>query len=992
MALRRVSVILIGGLAFVLAFTPARNSDLWLHLASGREVSAGRLLDGIEPFSFTTQGVFWVNHSWLSDFILFQIYRLSDGKALVVAKAALAALLAVLLLCFRQRDTGREVHILAGFAALLGLAPWLLPLHPSLLSLVGIVLTLFLLERPHWLEGVSAERARAGRWLLVPLFTLWANLDGWFVLGPVLVGLYMLGELLSRRFRGRSGDPVHRLFLLFCAGWAACLATPYHYRIFTWPVSLGLTAAEQALRHDPLGRTLIFSPFGAYFAGSPLFRSPGAWAYYFLLVASAASFVLAIRTSHPGRLLVWLALAALSIYQARTIPFFVVAAAPLLALNVQEWVRKAYQPAAARAALAGAADRAEKLAVLAGLVLLVLAWPGWLQPAPYQPRAGTVEPDDSLVRMTAQVKRWHANGRFPPDRFALNFSPEVAHYLAWFCPEEKVFIDSRWPLFDHVAKDYVRMRRCLLQENSQENTQELASLLDAYGIARILLYDSDWERLARAYRHLFWATSEWELLAIEGGATLFRRHQGPTPSADAFDYRHAAYHSVWDPPLSPTPRPQPPRWFDAFRWDRHLADQREREEAALHLLSFDLQVEKLKIQWLLAQATSLIGCGSRLELAARLHFSPPFPPAAPEPLLLAVRAARRALAVHPEDARAFLLLGEAYFRLDRQTYEASWQAMLPDLAALRQTQMLTALEQAVLLQPNLDRAHALLAQLYYEEGQMDRCLDHLRARLQIAERADKHADFTAALRERVQEMEKLVNDSERTYQANLTGLTSASKVLDRAQKAASYGLSRKALEMMQESSPFIFGRKGVEYQLDLMMQAGQGYEVFDALEPDLEFKITEYHWLKARAAASCGNYAEADAELDKRSQRLRHIGLPPTKLVVPVRSAMAFRVAWAVLTRPAEAEGIAGRATALHLQFAERLAPVGAAAVLLRQQADQQVLRGLLALEAGAIEAARQHFRAALDVWGSETAAEAGAGLDFAARPIAQEMLRRIQG
>src|SRR5262249_12904848 len=129
------------------------------------------------------------------------------------------------------------------------------------------------------------------------------------------------------------------LGLLTLAGLSACLATPYHYHIFAWPTPLGLTPTEQALRHDPLGQTLVISSFGARFTSSAVFRSPGAWAYYFLLAASATSFVLSFRTMHPGRLLVWLSLAALSIYQARTIPIFAVAAAPLLALNIQEWSR-----------------------------------------------------------------------------------------------------------------------------------------------------------------------------------------------------------------------------------------------------------------------------------------------------------------------------------------------------------------------------------------------------------------------------------------------------------------------------------------------------------------------------------------------------------------------------------------------------------------------------------------------------------------------------
>jgi hypothetical protein len=991
-------VLLICGLAFLLAATPARNSDLWLHLASGRLLSEGRLPDGTDPFSSTTQGVFWVNHTWLSDLLLFRIYNLGGGTALVVGKAVLIALLAALLFCFRPRGEGMGMLPLAGFAAMLALGPWLL-LQPILLSLLGVVLTLYLLERPNLLEGVSADRARAGRWLLVPLFALWANLDGWFLLGPVLVGLYALGELLRGLLspaRAVASSDLRALVLLTLAGLAACLATPYHYRIFDWPTPLGLTHTEQALRNDPLGQTLIISSFGRRFAASPVFRSPGAWAYYFLLGASVASFVLSIRTLHPGRLLAWLVLAALSIYQARTIPFFAVAAAPVLSLNVQEWARaRPLSELLRRLRIA-----AQGVGVLAGIVLLVLAWPGWLQPAPYQLRGWTVEPDGSLVRLAEQLNRWHAKARFRPDRFALTFSPEVAHYLAWFCPDEKGFVDSRWPLFDRAADDYARIRGYLLQESGAGTGVELASLLNAHHIDRILLHDPDWDQMARAYRQLFLATSEWELLAVEGGATLFRRRSGAPPSAEAFDFRRAAYHPALDQRAPPAPRPpRPPGPFDAF-WHPSNDRSADREEAALYLLSFDLRAESLAVSWVLAQATGLIGCGSGMEpaatasaLAVRLHLAPPLPPSPPEPLLLAVRASRRALTVNPDDGRAFLLLGQAYFRLARQTREASWQTMLPALSALRHVQILTALEQAVLLRPDLDQAHALLAQLYveadqmFEEGQGDRCLDHLRARLRIAEQATERR---AALQSDVEKMEELVHQAHKIYQANLVGKTDPSKVLARAQLAARYGLSRQALELLLESNPAIFGKSGVEYELELMLQAGQSYQVRDTLEPKHEKQIDffKYHWLKARAAASCGDYAEADEALDKGSEPLLRIGLS-RQLLVPLRSAMAFRVAQAVLTRPLDAEGAAGLASAIYFQ-SNMLNPLEAPAGLLRQEADRQVLRGILAVESGAVETAQQHFRAALEVWGSDRAA-AAAGLDFPARPIAQEMLRRLQ-
>jgi hypothetical protein len=1002
-------------------------------LASGRLLAEGQSPRGTDPFSSTAADTFWVNHSWLWDVALYELHKHGGGEALVIAKAVLVAVLAGLFFCFRRRGTRMAALSFPAVVAILALGPWL-QLQPILLSLLGVELTLYLLERPSLVERDRADRARSQRWLLVPLFALWANLDGWFVLGPILVGLYAVGEAL-RRVRSWWS-----LGLLTLAGLAACFLTPYHYRTFAWPTPLGLSPAEQALMRDPLGQGLVVSPFGARFAAAPVFASPGAWAYYLLLAAGPASFVLCGRAAHPGRLLVWLALAALSIYQARTIPFFAVAAGPILALNVQEWGRLK------ETRRQGDKETRRRVHLLVSLspcllvLLLVLAWPGWLQPRPWQPRGWTVEPNGSLVRLARRLETRHADQSFRPDRFALTFSPQAAHHLAWFCPAEKGFLDSRWPLFNREAEDFVRMRRCLLQSRTPGPDPELGPLLDAYHIDRIILCDPDWERTARAYTCLLLGRDEWEMLAVEGDAALFGRRSAAKSSSPwkAYDPQQAAYRPEPDhraPLVAPRP-PRTPTPFDAFYRARsgHSPDQ---GEAALHLIAFDLQAQigraELGAQWLLAQATGLIGSGTGSEaggtactLAVRLYLTPLIPAAAPAPvsaegqqvaerfaaafldshdtsptesLLLTARAARRALSTNPEDARAYLVLGEAYLRLLNQPRAQPWQAALPELADIRRVQALTALEQAVLLRPDLDEAHALLADLYYRMNQRDRALDHLRARLRIAEQeagksgpdARAAAERQAGLSGDVEAMETLVRQSLDIYAANIAGKTVPSKVYDRARLASRHGLSRKALEMLLESYPAIFGKDGANLQLELMLQAGRAFEVRAWLEPEHEAMLgfRDYHWFQARAAAACGDYAVADAELDALSEQLRQVGLSREKLV-PVRSAVAFRVGNAVLARPTRAGGPAALASALYFQF-DALRPLSGPAGLLREEANMRTLRGLLALEPGAVETAREHFRAALNVWGDDARAAAGAGLDFSARPLAQEMNRLLE-
>src|SRR5439155_20851779 len=86
---------------------------------------------------------------------------------------------------------------------------------------------------------------------------LCANLDEWFVLGPLTVGLYALGQALqskSTEQRAAAGSPrpgeVRALGVMFVAGLAVCLLNPHHVFVFALPSGLGFSATADALKKD----------------------------------------------------------------------------------------------------------------------------------------------------------------------------------------------------------------------------------------------------------------------------------------------------------------------------------------------------------------------------------------------------------------------------------------------------------------------------------------------------------------------------------------------------------------------------------------------------------------------------------------------------------------------------------------------------------------------------------------------------------------------
>lgn len=82
--------------AFFLGSTVARNSDVWQHLATGRLISAGQYSFGSDPFSYTSAGRAWINHSWLADLLAYKLWESLGGIDSVLARAGLVLLKASL--------------------------------------------------------------------------------------------------------------------------------------------------------------------------------------------------------------------------------------------------------------------------------------------------------------------------------------------------------------------------------------------------------------------------------------------------------------------------------------------------------------------------------------------------------------------------------------------------------------------------------------------------------------------------------------------------------------------------------------------------------------------------------------------------------------------------------------------------------------------------------------------------------------------------------
>jgi hypothetical protein len=531
--LDRLLVGLVLVLAFFLGAFAIQNSDFWMHLATGDRISRGDVTLGVDPFSYTTDGVTWVNHAWLFDWLLFHFYQAVGPAGLVAFRGLLFAVLALVLLRIREAGQSLWLPAVCVTLALLTASTRLL-FQPVMLSFVFFALTLYLIHRALRGRAFSLRgRSFSPLWLLPPLFALWVNLDSWFILGPLTVGLFLLGAGAQRLTAspgvatpGPAAD-VRTLGLVLVVGLAACLANPYLHRAFTLPLELaypladvlpeGMVSAGVAARRVnavvpqvfpiiPAFPEIAFSPFPEVSWRYPGFglNSVAGAAYYPLLLLGLVSFALLVvvrprgepgaRRFPAGLFLAWLPLTLLSAFNVRAVGLFAVVAAPAVALNFAELSRR--RPAGELTwgqwnwAIAGRLGTA-----LGCLALLLLAWPGWLHAGPDDPWRShrvrfDVYTDPSLEKAAGSLKELLAGGKL---RHGFNVSWDAANYFAWYAgPDARTFFDQRLALPPEAAADYARLRKAL-----RESTAVAFSLRPPSAGQRPM---DEVERLFRAYQ------------------------------------------------------------------------------------------------------------------------------------------------------------------------------------------------------------------------------------------------------------------------------------------------------------------------------------------------------------------------------------------------------------------------------------------------------------------------------------------------------------
>lgn len=433
---------LLATLAVLTVQSRFNDPDLWWHLKVGEIVWQTHSIPRVDPFAFTTHAHAWTAHEWLAQLTIYGAWKFGGYAGLMLWLCVVPSLLFVLLYLLCSLYSGNaKVSLLGGltgwFFATIGLA-----IRPMVIGYLFLVVELLL---------IHLARTRSRRWLIAlpPLFAVWVNCHGSYVLGLLVWAVFWccsffdfsLGALVCRRW---PSDDRRWLGLTGILSMAALLLNPVGVRLLQYPLNV--------FTHQSNGLAYVME-----------WQPPNPTDAHALGLFAIAGMLFLIALIHRGEFrleeLILLALGfGMAIRHQRMLFVFGILAAPVICrLLSGAWER--YDP---RRDL----RIANAVLMLAAAAVMFAAFPTRAQ---LQQQVAKTSP----VRAVDFIRRTGLRGPMLNDY-------GFGGYLIWALPEEKVFIDGRGDVYDWTGVFAEMARWALVQENPN-------LLLNRYGINYCLL-------------------------------------------------------------------------------------------------------------------------------------------------------------------------------------------------------------------------------------------------------------------------------------------------------------------------------------------------------------------------------------------------------------------------------------------------------------------------------------------------------------------------
>lgn len=297
------------------------DGDLPRHILTGTLILQTGRVSTTDIFSFRTEGHPSFPHEWLSQVLFAAAYSWLGLDGIVLLTALLLMLTWWIVYHRAIRKSSSFFSVLALIALGVGASQIHVLPRPHIFTylLTAIWITL--------LENMDEGKTRSW-WALPIVMLLWVNIHGMFVVGMIVLGIYLAGDFLNRPSKAWFTSQKTKSLLL--GGGLSLLAT------FFSPSGPGIWVAIASLGSN----SYITSKIPEYQSAN--FHLPETWPFIIILLLIVVGFARSTeRTSWTDILLV-AAFTGLAIYTSRMIPLFAIVVTPIAAKLISNWTRNEY--------------------------------------------------------------------------------------------------------------------------------------------------------------------------------------------------------------------------------------------------------------------------------------------------------------------------------------------------------------------------------------------------------------------------------------------------------------------------------------------------------------------------------------------------------------------------------------------------------------------------------------------------------------------------
>lgn len=445
--------------AFVISPMPVGPNDFWWHLKIGERIYQTASIPSTSIYSWSLSADHpYTYGAWFAGYLMYLVYKIGGVTLIIFMRNALTVLAFALvsLEAWRRSGSWRIAALVTLFAC--AMASNNFEVRPQMWAWLPFILFYILLSR------YTSGQLKAGWLLLLPLsMVFWVNVHGAFVLGPVILGIFIAGEAL-RIFLKQEGKLSWK-----SVGWMGVITALTGAAMLANPKFTGIIGYVYNMMVDQPSQKLVVE------WQSPAPNTYAAIFFYLSILLMLGLFAYSRYRPTPTEALLIAGFLWLAWSGVRYVVWYGIVSMPILAATIKEMVKgKPWMVVPPRNIL--------NLAIVAVLAIpAVLVQPWFIERLPMPEAYWNVVLRDSGVGPMLSVNTPIGATEYLKENPGGRLFNEMGFgsYLIWAVPEQGVFVDTRVELYPYDQwLDYIRIG----------NGIRYNELLDQYGADRLLLH------------------------------------------------------------------------------------------------------------------------------------------------------------------------------------------------------------------------------------------------------------------------------------------------------------------------------------------------------------------------------------------------------------------------------------------------------------------------------------------------------------------------